>query len=75
MRVTEVLRPASARNCPSSGVAHNHPSGDPTPSAEDARVTKRLFHAARLLDIALLDHIVIGHSRSISLRQTGQGFG
>ena len=74
VRMAEVLRPALARNCPSIIVAHNHPSGDPTPSAEDGRVTEQLFHAAKLLDIALLDHIVIGQGRFVSLREIGMGF-
>ncbi len=74
VRAAEVLRPALARNCPNIIVTHNHPSGDPTPSAEDARVTEQLFQAAKLLDIALLDHIVIGQGRYISLREQGVGF-
>jgi DNA repair protein RadC len=74
VRAAEVLRPALARNCPSIIVAHNHPSGDPTPSGEDGRVTEQLFHAAKLLDIALLDHIVIGQGRFVSLREIGVGF-
>lgn len=74
VRVSEVLRPAIARNCPAIIVAHNHPSGDPTPSAEDGRVTEQIFQAAKLLDIALLDHVVIGHGRFISLREAGVGF-
>ncbi len=74
VRMAEVLRPALARNCPSIIVAHNHPSGDPTPSGEDARVTEQLYHAAKLLDISLLDHIVIGQGRFASLRELGIGF-
>ncbi len=74
VRAAEVLRPAIARNCPAIIVTHNHPSGDPTPSPEDGRVTEQIFHAAKLLDIALLDHVVIGHSRFVSLRELGIGF-
>lgn len=74
VRTAEVLKPAIARNCPSIIITHNHPSGDPTPSAEDRRVTEQLFHAAKLLDIALLDHIIIGQGRFISLREAGVGF-
>ena len=69
LRASEVLRPAIVRNCPHIIVCHNHPSGDPTPSEEDIIVTKQLVEAARLLDIELLDHIVIGNPRYISLKE------
>ncbi len=50
---------------------HNHPSGDPTPSAEDIRVTKRLTEAGNLIGISLMDHIIIGDNRYISLKEQG----
>ena len=56
----EVFRSCIARNASKIIVAHNHPSGDPTPSSEDIRVTNQLAGAGKLLDIPLLDHIVIG---------------
>jgi DNA repair protein RadC len=69
VRVAEILRQAIVRNCPHIIVAHNHPSGDPTPSnPEDYEVTKQLVEAAKLLDLELLDHLVIGHQRYISLK-------
>ena len=52
-------------------VVHNHPSGDPSPSAEDLRITADLAEAGRLLDIELLDHLVIGRDRWVSLRAAG----
>lgn len=52
-------------------VAHNHPSGDPTPSPEDMAVTRRLKEAGDLLGIDLLDHIVLGDNRWVSLREQG----
>jgi DNA repair protein RadC len=52
-------------------VVHNHPSGDPTPSADDLRITAELAQAGRLLDIELLDHVVIGAERWVSLRALG----
>jgi DNA repair protein RadC len=55
-------------------VAHNHPSGDPAPSPEDVRVTRDLVEAGRLLDIQVLDHLVIGHNRYVSLKQKKLGF-
>lgn len=74
VRVAEVFRPAISRNCPSVIVAHNHPSGDPTPSPEDVRTTEQLRKAGELLDIELLDHIVIGHHQFVSLKERGLGF-
>ncbi len=50
---------------------HNHPSGDPTPSAEDIRVTKKLSEAGNLIGISLMDHIIIGDNRYISLKEQG----
>ncbi|MCW5938831.1 MAG: DNA repair protein RadC [Fimbriimonadaceae bacterium] len=58
----EVFREALRHNAASLIVAHNHPSGDPTPSPEDGLVTERLKEAGTLLDVPLLDHIVIGHN-------------
>ena len=53
-------------------VAHNHPSGDPTPSADDARLTRRLAHAADVIDIPLLDHLIVGSDgRYYSFREAG----
>jgi len=55
-------------------VCHNHPSGDPTPSPDDVAVTRAMVQAGRLLDIDLLDHLVIGGSRYVSLKERGLGF-
>ena len=54
-------------------VVHNHPSGDPTPSSDDARLTLRLCAAADVLDIALLDHLIVGdEGRYFSFQESGQ---
>jgi DNA repair protein RadC len=53
---------------------HNHPSGDPTPSDDDIKVTRQLQQASQLLDIELLDHIVLAQSGFVSLKEQGQGF-
>ncbi len=74
VRVAEVFKPAVTRTCPAVVVVHNHPSGDPTPSPEDIRTTDQLRKAGELLDIELLDHIVIGHQRYVSLKERGLGF-
>jgi DNA repair protein RadC len=74
IRVGEVFRSAVKRNCAAIIVAHNHPSGDPTPSPEDVEVTRQLVAAGRLLDIEVLDHLVVGQQRFVSLRERGLGF-
>lgn len=65
----EVFRPAVKLGASAILVAHNHPSGDPEPSAEDLALTSRLDRAARLLGFHLLDHLVIGADDWVSLRQ------
>lgn len=71
VRVGEVYRDAVRICAAALIVAHNHPSGDPSPSAEDLRITGELADAGRLLDIELLDHLVIGRGRWSSLRALG----
>jgi DNA repair protein RadC len=71
VRIGEVYREAVRRQAAALIVAHNHPSGDPSPSADDLRITADLADAGRLLDIELLDHLVIGHDRWVSLRAAG----
>jgi DNA repair protein RadC len=75
VRIGEVFRAAVRANAAALIVAHNHPSGDPTPSPEDVAVTRSLVEAGRLLDIEVLDHLIIGKDRHLSLRQAGLGFG
>jgi len=74
IRVAEVFRDAIKENCASIIVVHNHPSGDPTPSPEDIRVTREIVEAGKLLDIEVLDHLIIGRNRHVSLRQQKLGF-
>jgi DNA repair protein RadC len=69
LRAAEVYRPAVIRNCPGVIICHNHPSGDPTPSPEDIAVTEQLVQAGRQLDIELVDHLIIGNQRYISLKE------
>lgn len=68
LRVAEIFRPAITSNCPGIIVCHNHPSGDPTPSKDDIDTTKQLVEAGRLLEIELVDHIIIGAGRFVSLK-------
>lgn len=67
----EVFAPAIKKGAASIIIAHNHPSGDPTPSTEDIASTERLKEASKILGIKLLDHIIIGNGRYISLRSEG----
>ncbi|MBI4287753.1 MAG: hypothetical protein HY671_04900, partial [Chloroflexi bacterium] len=54
--------------------AHNHPSGDPTPSPDDVKVTADMVKAGQLLGIDVLDHLVIGQQKFVSLKEKGLGF-
>jgi DNA repair protein RadC len=69
LRAAEIYRPAILRNCPAVIICHNHPSGDPTPSQEDIAVTEQLVAAGQHLDIELVDHLVIGNQRFVSLKE------
>ncbi|BCJ85072.1 RadC family protein [Effusibacillus dendaii] len=67
----EIFKTALKKSAASIICIHNHPSGDPTPSREDILVTKRLAEAGRILGIEVLDHIVIGEQRFVSLKEQG----
>ena len=65
----EVYKQAIKRSSASIILVHNHPSGDPTPSREDINITRRLMESGEILGIRVLDHIVIGHKKHISLKE------
>jgi DNA repair protein RadC len=67
----EVFRPALLEPAASLILLHNHPSGDPTPSREDVKLTRQLVESARLLDLHLHDHVVIGRGRYVSMAERG----
>jgi len=73
----DVFRPAIMANAASIALVHNHPSGDPTPSEADIRITRDLIRAGKLLKIEILDHIILGtktdtrHRDFVSLREMG----
>ena len=67
----EVFRPAIVEAAAGIIVVHNHPSGDPTPSAEDRAVTRQLVAAGRLLDLPLYDHVIVAGDRWVSLAAAG----
>jgi len=74
IRVSELFREAVKLNCAAIIVAHNHPSGDPTPSPDDVRVTEQIVQGGKVLDIEVLDHLVIGRQRYVSMKERGLGF-
>ncbi|MFZ5824262.1 MAG: RadC family protein [Bacillota bacterium] len=67
----EIFKSAIRRSAHAVILAHNHPSGDPTPSREDREVTTRLVQAGKLIGIEVLDHLVIGQGRYVSFRERG----
>jgi DNA repair protein RadC len=67
----EVFRTALLESAAHIIVAHNHPSGDPTPSREDAEITKKLIEAGRIIGIDVLDHVIIGDGRHFSMKEAG----
>jgi DNA repair protein RadC len=74
VRIGELFRYALKENCAAVIVVHNHPSGDPTPSPEDVMVTRKMVEGGQLLDIEVLDHLIIGQGRFVSLKERGLGF-
>lgn len=67
----EVFKPALVMGAASIILAHNHPSGDPTPSAEDRTATRQLVEAGRIVGIEVLDHVVVGEGRYLSFAEAG----
>lgn len=74
VRIAEVFKPAIRRNAAALIPVHNHPSGDPTPSADDLALTKAIREAGRLLDLDLLDHLIVGQGRYISMKEQKLAF-
>ena len=69
----EVFRIAVRESAAAILLAHNHPSGDPTPSVEDAAVTRRLSDAGRLVGVRVLDHVIVAGGGFYSFREAGRG--
>lgn len=74
VRIAELLRDAVRVNASGIILVHNHPSGDPTPSAADVSLTADVVAAGILLDIAVMDHLIVGQGRHTSLKRLGLGF-
>jgi DNA repair protein RadC len=73
-RVGELFKEAIRQNASSIILVHNHPSGDPSPSPEDVQVTRVVIEAGKMLDVDVLDHLVIGHGKYVSLKERRLGF-
>jgi len=71
IRIAEIFKQAVRLNAASIILAHNHPSGDPSPSPEDISITKQVCQAGRLLDVQVLDHLILGKGRFTSLKAKG----
>ena len=67
----EVFKAAVQNSAAAMILVHNHPSGDPSPSKEDLNITRQLMEAGKLMDIPVLDHIVLGDNKYISLKEEG----
>lgn len=70
-RMAELFRDAVVANAPGIVLVHNHPSGDPSPTEDDIRMTTDAARAGQLLGIELLDHVVLGHGQFVSLKERG----
>jgi DNA repair protein RadC len=74
VRVGELFKAAIHRSAAAVIVIHNHPSGDPTPSPDDVAITRAIVQAGKILDVDVLDHLVIGQYKFVSLKERGLGF-
>lgn len=74
IRVGEIFKEAIRSNAAAIIVAHNHPSGDPTPSPEDVILTRQIVNAGKILNIEVLDHLILGHNRWVSMKDRRLGF-
>lgn len=74
VRVGEIFKAAIRKNASAVIVVHNHPSGDPSPSPDDVALTRAMVQAGKLVDVDVLDHLVIGSGRFVSLKERGLGF-
>jgi len=67
----ELFREAINYHAAAVVLVHNHPSGDPSPSHEDVALTQKMIEAGRLLDISVIDHVIIGDGKYVSLKEKG----
>jgi len=69
--MSAIIRPMILSNSTAMIIAHNHPSGDPTPSMEDNKITKHIDKACKMMNLRLIDHIIVGSNRYYSYKESG----
>lgn len=74
VRMADIFKPAVRHSATAIALVHNHPSGDPSPSSADIQMTREAVEAGRMLDTPVIDHIVIGRGKHVSLKRLGLGF-
>jgi DNA repair protein RadC len=74
VRMAEVFKPAVRHGATAIALVHNHPSGDPSPSTADIRMTRDAVEAGKMLDTPVIDHVIIGRGKHVSLKRLGLGF-
>ncbi len=74
VRIGELFREALRQNAPAIILVHNHPSGDPTPSADDIAMTKQAIEAGELLDVDVVDHVILAQGRFESMKTMNVAF-
>jgi DNA repair protein RadC len=74
VRIAEIFRPAIRRNAAAIAIAHNHPSGTASPSPPDIKLTREIIKTGKLIGVDVLDHLVVGQGRFVSLKRAGLGF-
>jgi DNA repair protein RadC len=74
VRMADIFKPAVRHNATAVALVHNHPSGDPSPSTADIQMTREAVEAGKLLEISVIDHVIIGRGKHVSLKRLGLGF-
>jgi DNA repair protein RadC len=74
VRMADIFKPAVRHSATAMALVHNHPSGDPSPSAADVQMTREAVAAGKMLDTPVIDHVIIGHGKHVSLKRLGLGF-
>ncbi len=74
VRMADIFKPAVRHSATAIALVHNHPSGDPSPSAADINMTREAVTAGKMLDMPVIDHVIIGRGKHVSLKRLGLGF-
>lgn len=74
VRMADIFKPAVRHSATAIALVHNHPSGDPSPSSADVTMTREAVAAGKMLDMPVIDHVIIGRGKHVSLKRLGLGF-